>query len=89
MVDVEENALLRRNVFCIKKQFLCATSVKKIHWEVTELLLDYVLFSVLFWNLNCEVISKNPNYVGGITFHFMLFTVAPKSVKHWRGNDCR
>lgn len=37
MVDVlEESELLRRNVICIKKQFLCATSVKKMHWQVID-----------------------------------------------------
>jgi hypothetical protein len=38
MVDVlEESELLKRNVICIKKQFLCATSVKKMHWQVIEI----------------------------------------------------
>jgi hypothetical protein len=37
MVEVlEESDLLRRNVICIKKQFLSATSVKKIHWQVID-----------------------------------------------------
>lgn len=34
MVEVlEESELLKRNVMCIKKQFLSATSVKKMHWQ--------------------------------------------------------
>jgi hypothetical protein len=37
MVEVlEESELLRRNVICIKKQFLSATSVKKMHWQVID-----------------------------------------------------
>jgi hypothetical protein len=37
MVEVlEESELLRRNVICIKKQFLSAASVKKIHWQVID-----------------------------------------------------
>jgi hypothetical protein len=37
MVEVlEESELLRRSVICIKKQFLSATSVKKMHWQVID-----------------------------------------------------
>jgi hypothetical protein len=37
MVEVlEDSELLRRNVICIKKQFLSATSLKKMHWQVID-----------------------------------------------------
>jgi hypothetical protein len=37
MIEVfEESELLRRNVIRIKKQFLSATSVKKMHWQVID-----------------------------------------------------
>jgi len=40
---LDESEFLKRSVYCIKKQFLCATSVKIMHWEVNNMLIltDY------------------------------------------------
>jgi hypothetical protein len=40
---LHESESLKRSVICIKKQFLCATSVKIMHWEVNDMLIiiDY------------------------------------------------
>jgi len=54
---LHESEFLGRSVFCIKKQFLCATSVKIMHWEVKNMLIltDYGPF----WNnfVNCMVLQ--------------------------------
>jgi len=54
---LDESEFLRRSVFCIKKQFLCATSIKIIHWEVNDMLIltDYGPF----WNsfVQCRVLK--------------------------------
>jgi len=40
---LDESEFLRQSLFCIKKQFLCCTSVKIMHWEVNYMLIltDY------------------------------------------------
>jgi len=54
---LEESEFLRLSVFCIKKQFLCVTSVKIMHWEVNDMLIlaDYGSF----WNnfVKCRVLQ--------------------------------
>jgi len=48
---LDERAFLRRSILRTKKQFLCATSVKIMHWEVNYMLIltDYGPF----WNSLC------------------------------------
>jgi len=54
---LDESEFLRRSLCCIKKQFLCATSVKIMHWEVNNMLIltDYGPF----WNnfINCRMLQ--------------------------------
>jgi hypothetical protein len=52
MSEMLDESGLRRSVICIKKQFLCATSVKTMHWEVNDMLIliDYAPF----WNNNIK-----------------------------------
>jgi hypothetical protein len=38
MAEIEESEPLKQSIICTKKQFFCATSVKTMHWQVTDIL---------------------------------------------------
>jgi hypothetical protein len=52
MVEIlEESELFRQNVIGIKKQFLSATSVKKMHWQV----IDTAVANICFLSANKNI----------------------------------
>jgi hypothetical protein len=85
MVEViEKSELLRRNVICIKKQFLSATSIKKMHWQVIgpSFYRLWVYFSYSETSRNCcKSIISHWSELCKTRNHILLFHISPPNME--------